>query len=89
MNDQDLQFLGLVKEYVNKNPELLPFIVNYATQGVLEKNKELSKLAVEFETIAVAACAKRWHNDRLMFIKQKLELVKDKTSMCWDWLLNK
>lgn len=89
MNKEELEIYWQVKEWVKNNPELLPTIVKAATEGCTAYAKQCREDAINWETVAVAATSKRWHNDRLAFVKMKVEGLKERAGMCWNWLLEK
>lgn len=89
MNEQQAKIYYQVKEWVSDDPELLSIVINAATTGCQQYARQCRQDALEWESIALAATSKRWHNDRLAFVKMKIEKVKDRANMVWDWLLEK
>jgi hypothetical protein len=83
MTPQDIQFLELVKAYVEENPEVGAYVSDYVARGIETSRKEVLARAADMEVALAVAIATRYNN-RDAIILDKLKTWKDRSSLQWD-----
>lgn len=84
MNELDrIAFLSGVKQYVENDPEIMPFLLNALTQGLSAALSSVKERAADMEVVAAILLNKRYKN-RDQLIKSKLEKWKGKCSLNWE-----
>ena len=83
MNEEDIQFLMMIRDYVKKRPSVAAHISDYVQSGLEQHIDSLYERLRDMETIALLACSKRFEGSDELII-DKIESIKNKTSFKWD-----
>lgn len=83
MNDQHLNFLYSVKNYIEAHPEVGAYVSEFVASGIEESRRQALERAADMEVALSVAIAKRW-SGREELILAKLNKWKDKASLRWD-----
>lgn len=86
MNQDDINFLLMIRDYVKNRPEVAAHIADYAQQGLNDHIDSLYTRLGEMETIALVACSKRFDGAEELII-DKIKSIKHKTCFKWDGFL--
>ena len=79
------RFLRFVADYVAKDPEAAPLVVQAASHGLHEALCETSRRAADMETALAVALAKRYKGADAL-IHDKLKKWEGKTALNWSAL---
>lgn len=86
MNQDDINFLSMIRDYVQNRPEVAVHIADYAQQGLNNHIDSLYAILGDMETIALVACSKRFDGAEELII-DKIKSIKHKTCFKWDAFL--
>ena len=90
MNDQErYQFYLQISDAIKKDPELIEWAIKGITDGSKAALKRAKDDQVDWEIIAFAAMDKRFLDGNVLFIADKIENVKSRAHLKWDWFLGK
>jgi len=81
-------FLAGVMKYIEKDPEAAAYVADYVQAGLRTALKEANHRAADME-VALVTIASRKHKGSDQLIKSKLEKWSGKTSLNWDWLIER
>jgi len=83
VNQEQLQFLYNVEQYVSKHPELSAHVVSAASSGVESAMKRMQSLACDCETLAIMALARR-NKSTDAAILSKMKQLQGRSFFVWD-----
>lgn len=86
LDDNRLAVLRYVRDYSQKHPEIVPYIIAVTSEGIQAALDQERTIRTDMETIAAVAVEKRFAN-RQEFIIGKLNKWRGKLMMNWDWFL--
>jgi hypothetical protein len=88
MKQEDLQFLNTVADYVKKNPEIAPYVTEFASKGLQEYVKQLREQCSDIEA---ALSMTLMHRKKVPdeFVKERLAKWKDKVFFRWNWYFDR
>lgn len=84
MDIEDHKFLEKIRQIAYANPEMAFNIFSACQSGILKREEETRKLAIEWETIAMLAVQRRSPISSDMVIAERISLSKDKAAFNWD-----
>jgi len=82
INQEDMNFLHSVREYVSKRPDVAPYVVQYASDGVCAAMDESRRMAADMEVAAFMALARGTKTDHPL-LQAKISPWKGKTNLNW------
>ena len=83
MNEEDIQFLIMIRDHVKERPNVAAHISDYVQSGLEQHIDNLYARLSDMETIALIACSKKFDGSEELII-DKIESIKNKTSFKWD-----
>lgn len=86
LDDNHLAVLRYVRDYSQKHPEIVPYIIAVTSEGIQAAMADERAIRADMETIAAVAVEKRFAN-RQEFIIGKLNKWRNNLMMNWDWFL--
>lgn len=81
---QHYAFLSNIRDYVTENPDVAPYIADYARAGLEAKLKEQREKAVHLEVLVVALAGKRFDKQMRNMAASKLRKLDAQQLLCLD-----
>jgi len=78
-----------VRDVLKKNPELLPWILKGTTDGISLAVDQARRDQVDWEVIANMAMNKRLMDGHELFLADKIDSLKHRSAMNWEWYVDK
>jgi len=82
INQEDMNFLLNVRDYVSKHPDVASYVAQYASFGVGDAMSEARRRANDMETVAFMAMSKKIKPDH-PFMQETISAWEGKTSLNW------
>lgn len=79
----------IVRDALEEKPDLLKWVIEGMSDGMAFSAFQARRDQVEWETIANMAMNKRLMDGNEMFLADKIEALNPRSSLKWDWYVNK
>ena len=90
MNEQEkYQFYLHISHAIEKDPEAIEWAIKGITDGLSIAVKRAREDQLEWEIIANMAMNKRLLDGNEMFIADKIDSLKNRACLRWDWYVEK
>ena len=90
MTEQEkFEFYTYVSNTIKKDPDAFNWAVQGITDGIKAAIKQAKDDQVDWEIVAFAAMEKRYLDGNILFIADKIENIKSRGHLKWDWFLEK
>ena len=88
-DDENYRVYKYVCDALAKNPELLGWVIKGMTGGMALSVDQARRDQVDWEVIANMAMNKRLMDGKELFLADKIETLKPRSSLKWDWCIDK
>ena len=88
-NDENFRVYKYVCDALTKNPELLGWVIKGITDGMALSVEQARRDQVDWEVIANMAMNKRLMDGKELFLADKIEALSPRSSLKWDWCVDK
>ena len=78
-----------VCDALKENPDLLGWVLKGITDGMALSVEQARKDQVDWEVIASMAMSKRLMDGNELFLADKIEALKPRSCLKWDWYVDK
>ena len=88
-DDESYRVYKYVCGALEKNPELLGWVIKGLTDGMALSVEQARRDQVDWEVVASVAMNERLTNSKQLFLADKIEALNPRASLKWDWCVDK
>jgi hypothetical protein len=87
--DENFRVYKYVCDALTKNPELLGWVIKGLTDGMALSVEQARRDQVDWEVVASMAMNEQLLHKNGLFLADKIEALKPRSSLKWDWCIDK